>query len=431
MADPSYGRPGAPSPDPGLPALPELTAALVADPSRAADGLPTAACGYWARRGLTTTPAQTVAAPGGPALLLALAAATGGDVLVPRPCAAWWAPGVRLLGRTAYPVPAPAESGGVPDPYALLETVRRVRAEGGDPRLLIVSVADDPTGTLPEPEALDEVLRAAADTGLTVLSDETWRDTVHDAAAPALLSPAAIHPEGVVVLTDLAGAFLPSDWPAAVARFPAGAAGAALRERTLDALTAQGAPLAGPLAAAAAHALTEPAEATARLRAVSRTHGALARAAHRAVRAAGALALPPHAGRCLYVDLEPLRAPLAARGVADARDLEVHLGERLGMPVPGGHRFGDALTALRVRVSTASLLRSTGQGELASLTASEPLELPGTQRALSMFAAVFDALAAGEGAEPGEGAATKAGAEAREADSDAGGGRAHRREPHR
>ncbi|MYY81005.1 pyridoxal phosphate-dependent aminotransferase, partial [Streptomyces sp. SID335] len=95
--------------------------------------------------------------------------------LLPRPCAAWWAPQARLLGRDAYHVPTPAECGGVPDPYALLETVRRVREEGGRPRLLVLSVADDPTATVPPPEVLHEAVEAAAGEGLHVVSDETWR----------------------------------------------------------------------------------------------------------------------------------------------------------------------------------------------------------------------------------------------------------------
>ncbi|NEA03408.1 pyridoxal phosphate-dependent aminotransferase, partial [Streptomyces sp. SID10116] len=66
-----------------------------------------AASGYWARRGLPVERDQVVAAPGAPPLLLALTAALGGDVLLPRPCAAWWAPQARLLGRDAYHVPTP------------------------------------------------------------------------------------------------------------------------------------------------------------------------------------------------------------------------------------------------------------------------------------------------------------------------------------
>ena len=74
------------------------------------------------------------------------------------PCAAWWAPQARMLDRTVCPVLVTAEYGGVPDPCALLETVRRVRREGGDPRLLVLSVADDPTATVPPPEAVHETV---------------------------------------------------------------------------------------------------------------------------------------------------------------------------------------------------------------------------------------------------------------------------------
>lgn len=102
-----------------------------ANPNRPAGSaaLREAARAYWDRRGLHGGPEHIAAAPGTSPLVLALIAAHGGDVLVPRPCPASWIPQARLLGRPAYQVPTPAECGGVPDPYALLETVRRVRAE--------------------------------------------------------------------------------------------------------------------------------------------------------------------------------------------------------------------------------------------------------------------------------------------------------------
>ncbi|MYR60760.1 pyridoxal phosphate-dependent aminotransferase, partial [Streptomyces sp. SID625] len=101
---------------------------------------------------------------------------------------------------------------------ALLETVRRVRAEGGDPRLLVLSVADDPTATVAPPELLHQTVEAAAGEGLHLVADETWRDTVHAPHGTVLLSPAEMLPERVTVVTDLAGAFLPAGWPAALAR---------------------------------------------------------------------------------------------------------------------------------------------------------------------------------------------------------------------
>ncbi|MCH5670468.1 aminotransferase class I/II-fold pyridoxal phosphate-dependent enzyme [Streptomyces gilvus] len=390
---------GPPLPEDGLPVLPELAAVLAASAARAdsepvggGPALIEAACGYWGRRGLAAAPDRVAAGPGAPALLLALTAALGGDVLVPRPCAAWWAPYARLLGRPVFHVATPAESGGVPDPYALLETVRRVRDEGGDPRLLVLSVADDPTATVAPPEALHACLEAAAAEGLHLVSDETWRDTLHAPHDTVLLSPAEMLPDRVTVVTDLAGALLPPGWPAAVARFPAGEAGDGLHARVLDVLTALGASVAGPVAAPAVYALGEPEPVTARVAATVRLHARVAAAAHAAVVAAGALSRPPQAGRHLYADLGPLRSALAAHGVGDAQELEDFLAARLGMPAPGGHRFGDELGALRVRLSTGPLLGVSDEERTECLTEPSPLELPHVQRALNQVKSVFDDL---------------------------------------
>lgn len=284
------------------------------EPAGGSAALREAACAYWERRGLRGGPEHVAAAPGTSALLLALIAAHGGDVLMPRPCPASWIPQARLLGRPAYHVPTPAECGGVPDPYALLETVRRVRAEGGRPRLLLISVVDDPTATVAPPELVREACEAAVAEGLHIVSDDTWRDTLHRPHDTVLLSPAEMCPDDVTVVSDLSGALTPSAWPVAVARFPDTARAAVRHARTLDILTALGAFVAGPVAAAAAHALREPAAVTERVRRAAAMQAQVAAAAHRAVLASGALARPPQAGRHLYADLGPLRSRLGARG---------------------------------------------------------------------------------------------------------------------
>ncbi|MFC5799217.1 aminotransferase class I/II-fold pyridoxal phosphate-dependent enzyme [Streptomyces formicae] len=393
-------RYGPPAPEPGLPVLPELADVLAAAAGRTSTPEPPggglvlreAAVGYWWRRGLRSRPEEVAAAPGAQPLLLALLAAHGGDVLMPRPCPAWWTPQARLLGRPAYHVPTPAECGGVPDPYALLETVRRVRAEGGTPHLLLLSVADDPTATVAPPELVREACEAAVDEGLHIVSDETWRDTLHRPHERVLLSPAEMCPDDVTVVSDLSGALAPPAWPVAVARFPATEAATARRARVLDILTALGAFVAGPVAVAAAHALGEPAPVTTRSARAAALHGQVAAAAHRAVLSAGVLARPPQAGRHLYADLGPLRARLAARGVTDSMELEDYLSVRLGSSSPGGHRFGDELGALRVRLGTAALLGATPQERLQSLDADQPLELPHVARSLSSFTSAFDEL---------------------------------------
>lgn len=370
-------------PDAGLPPPAELVdgfaGAATAAPGPPGGGpeLRAAAAGYWHRRGLATDPGQTAAAPGGPALLLALVAAAGGEVLLPRPSASWYEAQPVILGRAVHRVPTTAESGGAPDPIALLETVRRVRAEGGDPRLLVLSVADDPTGTVPPPEVVHEACEAAAGEGVLVVSDETYRDAIHDPHATVLVSPAEMLPDDVVVLADLGGTLTPPGWPAAVARFPATRAGAALHDAALAVLGTAVPPLPPPVEAAAAAALAEPPAVTGRLAAGVRLHAALTEAVRNVLTAAGALVRPPQAGYHVYADLEALRPALARGGVVDAVDLETAvvraLGPAAGRPgararaVGGGHRFGDDLTALRLRVATGPLLGDAGGAHAAAL----------------------------------------------------------------
>ncbi|MDH2409817.1 hypothetical protein [Streptomyces chitinivorans] len=369
-----------------------------------------AACGYWGRRGLPTEPGQVVAAPTAPLLLLALLAAAepghapghergqgeagpdGGGVVLPRPGPAWHADQARLLGRPLHPVPVPAECGGVPDPFALLETVGRARAAGGDPRVLLLSVADGLTGTAAPPELLHEVCEAAVQEDLLIISDESWRDTSHDPRDTVIVSPAeilhrsarltgtgtradALHAhartavngggdksgdEGgdhdcVVVLVDLGADpehALGPGTAVGVARLPATARGRELGERTRAALTALHARPRGRDATAAAEALGEAEPLRAHRAAGNRARADRAAGLHRVLTGAGAVCRPPHAGRHIYPDFEALRPALAARGIEDAPRLEAELVRRLGPYALGGHRFGDDPHALRVRLST-------------------------------------------------------------------------------
>ncbi|MEU4092323.1 aminotransferase class I/II-fold pyridoxal phosphate-dependent enzyme [Streptomyces sp. NPDC026673] len=390
-------------PDPGLPVPPywaeRLRAGMpggaVPEPPGGGEALRTAAAGYWERRGLTTTAADTAAAPGAEPLLLALLAAVGGDVVLARPAAAWQAPLARTLGRRTTAVPTPAVGGGAPDPFALLEAVRRARAEGADPRVLVMSAADDPSGTVTPPELLHEVCEAAEESGLLLVSDETYADTVHHPHETVLLTPAEMLPGRTIVIADLSAALAPPGWPVAVARFPATAEGGELRAAVVERCAWLRALLPGPPAAAAAYALAEGDDVRAHLAAATRLHAALGAAAYRAVARTGGLCRPPEAGCHLYADLAPLRHALAAAGVTDAPSLETALEERLGRPVPGGHRFGDDPSALRVRIDTGPLHGADDARRRAALDARDPLELPHVAAALSDLEAALAALATG------------------------------------
>lgn len=393
----SPAPPAFPAPERGLPVLPELAAQLARSATRTAPEpvgggpeLRAAACGYWARRGLPGDPAEVLAAPGAQPLLLALFASAGGEVLLTRPCATWYAPLARLAGRLAYHLPVPAECGGVPDPFALLETVRRIRAEGGRPRFLVLSVADDTTGTVAPPEILHEVCEAAAAEGLVIVSDETWRDVRHDPHATVFVGPADMYRDRVVVLTDLSGVLTPAAWPVAIALFPAGLP---LRARAASVLTALRAELPPPVAATAHYALTEPEPVRARTAAAARLYGTLAAAVRERLAPAGVLSLPPQTGPHLYADLDELRTELAARGIGDSVELEDRLGTALGHPVPGGHRFGEVPDALRVRLSVLPLLGTTDDQRQQALDSPDPVRSPVVDQALATLGTAFSELA--------------------------------------
>ncbi|NLU66066.1 aminotransferase class I/II-fold pyridoxal phosphate-dependent enzyme [Streptomyces sp. HNM0574] len=356
-----------------------------------------AACGYWHRRGMRTADEQVVLASGAPLLLLALLAATGedgaaggGGVLLPRPGAAWHGAQARLLGRTLRTVPVPAESGGVPDPFALLETLRRARAEGETPRVLVLSVADEPTGTAVPPELLHEVCEVAVDEGLLIVSDESLRDTSFDPHDTVVVSPAEMlwggpHPDAVVVLSGLGAALLPAGLYAGMARFPATPHGRELAAAVREVLDTLHTELSDPVARAAAEALAEPPGARERRAAGARARGQLARALHRAFTEADAVCRLPHLGRYVYADLEASRPLLAARGIADAAALEAELVRRLGPYALGGHRLGDDPRELRVSLSTDVLTPRAA-------VPSDPLQDPTVTRALESVRGTLTAL---------------------------------------
>lgn len=373
------------STDAGLPVPGELAdrftafAAAAPQPPGGGPELRAAAAGYWGRRGSAAEPDRILTAPGPAPLLLALLAATGGDLLLPRPAAPWYAPAARLLGRRAHFVPTPAECGGVPDPVALLEAVRRADGSPSRPALLVLAVADDPTGTVAPPELLHEVCEAAAGANLLVVSDETYRDVTHDPHT-VVLGPTEIVPDRTVVITDLAHGALPAGWPAAVARFPAAGPAAVLSAPVLAALAAQRAVPAAPVAAAAALALAEPPALRERARAANRLHAAVAGAVHRDLLRRGALCLPPRAGFHLYPDLSPLRPALAAHGVTGSDDLARRLPGALA-----GHRLGEDPDEPRVRIAVPVLYGGDLAEREIALRARVPTLVPHVAEALAAF----------------------------------------------
>ncbi|GIH98138.1 pyridoxal phosphate-dependent aminotransferase [Planobispora takensis] len=355
----------------GLPVHPSLQERLTAasgqngyGPVAGLPALREAAAGYWERRGLPTDPGTVVCGPGSKPLLYGLLLAIGGDVVLPMPSWVSYAAQAELVGARPLLVPAPPGEGGVPDPERVVSAVLHARARGRDVRSLLVTLPDNPTGTLAATDAIKKITEIARALDLVIISDEIYRDLVHDASTP-FLSPAELAPERTVVTSGLSKNLALGGWRIGVARLPS----AELRTRLLAVASEIWSSPAAPVQHAAAYAYTEPAELLERIERSRRLHGTVARAVHARFVRAGVTAHAPHGGFYLYPDFTGL-------DIATSDELAAHLLDRHGIGVLPGHAFGDDPAALRVRVATSLLYGETTEQRLAALEAADPLGLP-------------------------------------------------------
>ncbi|MET9730399.1 aminotransferase class I/II-fold pyridoxal phosphate-dependent enzyme [Streptomyces sp. NPDC006458] len=383
-----------------LPAFGPLMEGLVGAADRNAYGpvagglaVRTAVAGYFGRRGLPTDPDQVVVAPGSKPLLMALQLTAVGDLLLPQPAWNTYAPQARLAGKRAFGVPLPDECGGVPDPAALKETIDAARTLGHDPRVLVLTLPDNPTGTLASPALIREICAIAETEDLLIVSDEIYRDVVHDPALP-VLSPAEVAPRRTVVTTGLSKSLALGGWRIGAARFPGGPWGTRLREGVVSVASEVWSTLAAPMQAVATYAFDEPAELRAWRAKAARLHGAVARAVHGIMVSAGANCRPPVGAFYVYPDFEPVRERLAKHGVTDSPSLFQHLLDVHGIAVLAGHHLGDSRQALRFKAATSMLYGDTEAEQQQALDAANPVALPHVKQVLATLEKSFNALCA-------------------------------------
>jgi aspartate aminotransferase len=385
----------------GLPVHPTLTASLAETAGQGAYGpvagtprLREAAAGYWSRRGLRTDPGSVVAGPGSKALLFAILLALGTDVAVPRPSWVSYAAQATLVGATPHFVPAAAGQGGICDAAALAEAVRASRTAGRPIGAVLVTMPDNPTGRLASPAAVRALCAVAERFGLVIISDEIYRDLVHDPNAP-FLSPAQVAGDRTVVTTALSKNLSVGGWRIGVARMPDGPAGQVLASRVLGIASEIWSAAAGPVQQAAAIALDEPADLTERVASSRDLHAAVCQAAARLCAEAGLEVTPPQAAFYLYPDFDPWRAHLRGKfGVRTGAELAALLLGRYGAGTLPGSAFGESASSLRLRLATGLLYGDTDDEREQALAAADPLRLPWISGAITRLGDILADLAA-------------------------------------
>lgn len=381
----------------GLPALPEAVEALRAAAAENSYGpvvgsaaVRAAGAGYFTRRGLATSPDQVIVAPGSKALLYGALAALPGDLLLPQPSWVTYAAQAALTGKRTISVPIPKEAGGVPDPELFEAAIRQARSDGADPRVLIVTLPDNPTGTVAAADLVKQVCEIAARHDVTVISDEIYRDLEHDPEGHT--SPASLLPEQTIVTTGLSKSMALGGWRVGVCRLPDGPLGASVRDHLVGVASEVWSSLAAPMQTATAYILGEPPEIGAHVAASRQLHRTVAQAVYDEFVAAGALCREPAAAFYLYPDLEPLRPALEAKGIRTGQELADHLLNEHGVGVLAGEHFGDDPGGYRFRVATSLLYGSTDEERWTALGSDDPVSLPWIAESLSVLRTALAAL---------------------------------------
>ncbi|PVG81787.1 aminotransferase [Nocardioides gansuensis] len=362
-----------------IPVHPELVRRLAQSahrgdygPVAGAPELLEAVAGYWTRRGVATTAAEVVCGPGSKPLLYALFQALGGPVLLPRPCWVSYAAQAALLGHEALLVPTLPGHGGVPDPERLSAEAARLRAEGRPATTVLVTLPDNPTGTVAAPDVISELCAVAEEHDLAIISDEIYLDLVH--GDTEVLTPAEVLADRTITTTGLSKSLALGGWRIGAARIPERHE-AVRRQVTVAASEIWSAP-AQPVQQVAAWAFTEPPELAPHVEASRALHGRIARTVAGIFTAAGAEVAPPTAGFYLYPDFAGRRDELAASGIGTSADLARVLLDQHGVATLPGVAFGDLPERLALRVAPPMLYGRDDDQRWQALASKTPEELP-------------------------------------------------------
>jgi aspartate aminotransferase len=333
-----------------------------------------AVAGYFTRRDVSAHPDQVVVAPGSKALLYALLAVLPGDVVLPQPSWVSYAAQAALLGKDVVRIPVPAQAGGVPDPVRLDTTLARLRHHGRRPGILVLTVPDNPTGTVADERLLRQVCAVADAHGLVVVADQIYADVSHPGTLP--VSAATLLPGRTVLTTGLSKSLALGGWRIGVAVLPAGSEASSWRSSLLRLASEVWSALPGPMQDVAAYAFGEPDELVAHVGQSARLHAAVARAAHDVFVEAGATCREPRGGFYLYPDFTSVLAARTAEALAETL-LEEH-----DVAVLPGTAFGDEPDRLTFRAATSLLYGRTDEERWTALRAPDPVALPWISAAL-------------------------------------------------
>jgi aspartate aminotransferase len=341
-----------------------------------------AVAGYLSRRGVACEASQVLTGPGTKPLLFAILGALGGPVALPRPCWVSYAAQAAMQRIVSVTVPiARPSDGGVPDPSLLEAAAARLRDAGTPLRAALVTIPDNPTGTVAAADVIRRFCDVATTWDLVVISDEIYGDLTHD-GAPAV-TPSRLIPDRTVVTTGLSKNLAVGGWRIGAARFPLALADV---QRSVEIAASEiwSAPP-YPVQHAAAWAFAEPPQVVERVAASQRLHGTVAAAVAQRFAAGGAQVASPRAGFYIYPEL-----PSAPAATSD--ELVHTLLTEHGIATLPGSVFGDDPAKLALRIATPMLYGENPEQRQAALESDDPAALPWVAADLERLSVALDRL---------------------------------------
>jgi len=293
--------------------------------------------------GIRCRPEDVLIGPGSKELMFLLQLAYDGELVLPAPSWVSYGPQARILGRRICSLPTSRASRWLLKREHMQQLCDK---EIDRPRLLVLNYPSNPAGTSYTPAELQALAEVARRRRLLVLSDEIYGKLHHTGGHRSIVP---MLPEQTIFSGGLSKWCGAGGWRLGLFVFPERLSW--LRRAIAAVATETFTSTAAPIQHAAVEAFEPNTAIDEYLRDCRRVLRALGRSVSARLRAAGAELCEPAGGFYCFPDFSPLRAALAARGIASSAQLCERALEEIGVAMLPGSDFGRPAAELTTRIA--------------------------------------------------------------------------------
>lgn len=302
---------------------------------------------YKGKIGLDTDQFDVIIAPGSKLILYALQMAIEGDLLMPVPSWVSYAPQAKMLRTKVIKVATKLDDAGFHiDAEELRATIKAARAEGKNPRKLILNYPSNPTGlTIPDAE-LQQIAKVCVEEDILIISDEIYGFVAFDNEYRTIAKYAPTH---TAITSGLSKHLSLGGWRVGIGFIPKAVSG--LQQLLCNISSETWSCVPAPIQQAVIDAYANHKDIEDHVQACTDIHGLMNQYIAKGLRAAGITCAIPQGAFYNYPNFEPFKAECAAAGIKTSKDLSLHLMKNYGLATLPGTAFGAAHDVLTLRLS--------------------------------------------------------------------------------